>query len=152
MSTSRACTLLCGLLLAGCSESAARGPDTDGPPPMHRSITSTDVALDAGLADLCAVRSSFEVDPTREEPNPWLAAIASCIRTGPLQGRSLELVAHTSVHHDSAYARRVGESRADSLRVRLIENGMSADEVRSSAAVVGDERSVEVRIAARPNL
>lgn len=145
-------SVICGLLLAACSETVspdAAPPDESSQFAAHRPITRTDVALDASLADLCAMRSAFEVDPTREDDSPWLAALATCVTSGPLQGRSLELVAHTSVHRDSPYARRVGESRADSLRARLIEFGMSADEVRSSAAVAGDERSVEVRIAAR---
>lgn len=145
--------LLLGILLTGCSATASPVPASPDPPTARRPLTSTDVALDAPLADLCAVRSSFEVDPTRvdDDQSPWLTALASCITTGPLRGRSLELIAHTSVHRDSPYARRLGESRADSLRARLIENGVDADEVRSSAAVAGDERSVEVRIAPRPD-
>lgn len=144
-----------GILLTGCSatDEAADAADAAAMAPTNqRPLAVTEVALDAAVADLCVVRSSFEVDPTRidhREQSPWLAALASCITTGPLQGRSLELVAHTSVHHDSPYASRLGESRADSLRARLIENGVDADEVRSSAAVAGDERSVEIRIAAR---
>jgi outer membrane protein OmpA-like peptidoglycan-associated protein len=148
--------LLLGILLTGCTETDSAATEHDSTvetvTPTRRPLTVTDVDLDAAVADLCVVRSSFEVDPTRiddHEQSPWLAALASCITTGPLQGRSLELVAHTSIHHDSPYARRLGESRADSLRARLIENGVDASEVRSSAAVVGDERSVVVRIAAR---
>lgn len=148
-------TILCGFLLIGCTETVSPDsapPDDDAAladETPQRPTTVTDVALDAGLADLCAVRSTFEFDPTRDEHDPQLAALASCVTSGPLQGRSIELIAHTSVHHDSAYARRLGESRADSLRALLIENGVSASEVRSSAAVAGDERSVEVRIAPR---
>lgn len=151
--------LFLGILLTGCTESDSAAPEHDSTvstvetvTPTKRPLTVTDVALDAAVAELCVVRSSFEVDPTRiddHEQSPWLAALASCITTGPLQGRSLELVAHTSIHHDSPYASRLGESRADSLRARLIENGVDASEVRSSAAVSGDERSVVVRIAAR---
>lgn len=148
-------TLICGLLLTGCAETTspdAAPPDDEAEVAEMapaRSPSTTDVALDASLADLCAVRSSFEVDTTRSDASPWLATLASCVTEGPLKGRSLELIAHTSVHHDSASARRRGESRAESLRAVLIENGVSEDVVRSSAAVSGDERSVEVRIAPR---
>jgi outer membrane protein OmpA-like peptidoglycan-associated protein len=154
---SRTTALFCGLLLAtGCTETVSPDHADDDAAEAgmaaelanERPFTITDVALDAALADLCAVRSTFEVDPTRDEAraDPSVAALASCITSGPLQGRSLELIAHTSAHHDSKYDRRRGESRAESLRNLLIENGVSQDDVRSSAAVAGDERSVEVRV------
>lgn len=159
---SRTNALIFGLLLAtGCSETISpdtASPDDDddevalaGEPANDRPLTVTDVALDAAVADLCSVRSAFEFDPTREDDTAktQLSALASCVTSGPLQGRSIELIAHTSAHRDSAYARRRGESRAESLRALLIENGVPQDGVRSSAAVAGDERSVEVRIAPR---
>jgi peptidoglycan-associated lipoprotein len=153
--------LFCGLLLAtACSETVspdqgaaddAAEAESAAEHDHERSYTVTDVALDAALADLCAVRSSFEIDPTRAEAahDTSIAALATCFTSGPLQGRSVELIAHTSASHDSKYARRLGESRADSLRDMLVENGLSASDIRSSAAVAGDERSIEVRVAPR---
>lgn len=152
--------LFCGLLLAtACSETVNPDHASDDAAEAEmaaqlandRPYTVSDVALDAALADLCSVRSSIEIDPTHEDPTSktWLAALASCVTSGPLQGRSLELIAHTSAHHDSRYARRLGESRAESLRAMLVENGVPQSEIRSSAAVAGDERSIEVRVVPR---
>lgn len=159
---SRSHALLCGaLLLCGCSETVSpdHAPADDGDDaaamaaeqPRARPPAVTDVALDAALADLCSVRSTFELDPTASDAasDTQLAALATCVTQGPLQGRSIELIAHTSAQHDSRDARRRGESRAESVAALLIENGVPRDDIRSSAAVAGDERSVEVRIAPR---
>jgi hypothetical protein len=139
--------LLLGILLTGCTETDSAATEHDSTvetvTPTRRPLTVTDVDLDAAVADLCVVRSSFEVDPTRiddHEQSPWLAALASCITTGPLQGRSLELVAHTSIHHDSPYARRLGESRADSLRARLRRTQRRGPHRRASIQVSARHR------------
>lgn len=161
--TTRIFAVLCGLALAaGCTETVSPDhapPDVDdgdssalSAEPRHaRASNVTDVALDAAVADLCAMRSTFALDPNHDDKvaEDSLQALASCVTAGPLQGRSLELVAHTSARRDSADARRRGESRAEALRALLIENGVPATEIRGGAAVAGDEQSVEVRIAPR---
>ena len=86
-----------------------------------------------------------------------LSRVAECVKTGPLQGRRIELVGHAS--RDDEYRKTFGSSRADAIRGALLKDGLKADDIVANTASSEDdpdaaatwpsERRVDVRVATR---
>lgn len=171
----RISALIFGLsLVAGCSKSS---PDTAAPDddetadresaPMHaaaeRSPTATGVYLDGALTAVCELPTSedffvYESDAPDAHASQLLDAVAGCVKTGPLAGRRLELVAHTERVADDGKPR--GPTRADPVRAALTRAGVADGDIVTHAEA-GDEdvpldamgwpteRRVDVRVATR---
>lgn len=169
----RISTLIFGLALAaGCSKSSpdAVPPEPQSEPestptraPVAGSPTATGVYLDAVLTAVCELPSSddfFVYEPAAPDAHAdaLLVAVAGCVRTGPLAGRRLELVAHAG--RVDADGHPLGASRADPVRATLVKGGVLAGDIVTHVEV-GDadapldaegwpsERRVDVRVATR---
>lgn len=153
-----ACAFILGLALAaGCS---ATDPITELPVDetelldaaelgRQRPVSITDVRVDAALAALCAMKSSFEVDESRDRSGDVsFAEIAVCFNDGALQGRSLELFAYASPEEDT-FTRHHGDTRIDSVRMHLIAHGFKADDITVHAEGAFDEHEVGIRVQPR---
>ena len=98
--------------------------------PVELPLTVTGVFLDQELVAACEIRlppkAYFEFDSADLdlESNRTLSDVATCVTTGPLRGRKLELVGHTDPRGDDAYNRQLGRSRAESVRDFLLGEGL----------------------------
>lgn len=153
-----ACVLILGIALgAGCS---ATDPATESPVDetelrdaaelgQQRPISITDVDVDQSLALLCETKASFEVGESRDNSgDASFSEIAACFNDGALQGRTLQLFAYTSPHEDT-FTRHHGDTRIDSVRAHLIDNGFAADDITVHSEGVHDEHRVGLRVEPR---
>jgi peptidoglycan-associated lipoprotein len=93
-------------------------------------LTVTGVFLDEELVSMCEIRlppkAYFEFDSADLdlESNRTLSDVATCVTTGPLRGRKLELVGHTDPRGTDTYNKQLGRSRAESVRDFLLGQGL----------------------------
>lgn len=122
----------------------------------------TGVYIDPALMAVCELDSrealvQFDRDAQGREVTAVLAAVARCVKDGPLQGRRIELVGHAA--RGDEYVRSFGSSRADAIRGALVQDGLKADDIVTHAAAAEDdadaadewpsERRVDLRVATR---
>jgi outer membrane protein OmpA-like peptidoglycan-associated protein len=150
---SRSIALLLGLtLLPACAATRAdenrpveqpSQPDTQPAATNTRSSTMSGVYLDPEIARLCSIASPtsfFEFDSAAIESaeNSGLLAVATCVNTGPLKGRQIQLVGHTDPRGTDDHNTQLGKSRADSVMQYLAnKGGVQAD--RMLALSEGEE-------------
>lgn len=98
--------------------------------PTALPLTVSGVFLDEELVVACDIRlppkAYFEFDSATLdlESNRVLSDVATCLTTGPLRGRQLELVGHTDPRGSDAYNTQLGRSRAESVRDFLLSQGL----------------------------
>jgi len=140
----RPLTLILGLLLApACARSNADNNRSEDPGQATqpadnnngaRRMTMSGVYLDPELARICGVaapRAFFEFDSTMVEgaDNSGLTALATCVTTGPLKDRKLELVGHADPRGTDEYNKQLGKSRADSVMDFLTTESVPAERI-----------------------
>jgi outer membrane protein OmpA-like peptidoglycan-associated protein len=170
----RISALILGLsLAAGCSKSS---PDTAAPDDgaayeedmasesfqaTERPMRVTGVYLDPALTAVCELddrNNLLELDAEAEDRmvERTLAAVAACVKTGPLQGRRLELVGYAT--GEDEFRRSFGKTRAETVREVLVKGGIPTGDIVTNAAAEEDpdaaatwpsERRVDIRVATR---
>ncbi len=89
------------------------------------------VFIESPLAAACGITlppaAFFEFDSANLDvaANSSLQEVATCLTTGPLAGRKVELVGHTDPLGDDEYNRQLGRSRAQSVQEFLKTKGVS---------------------------
>lgn len=113
----------------------------------QRPVSITDVHVDEALADLCGLeKPTFEVDEARDRSGDVeFSELASCFNGGALQGRTLELFAYTSPEEDT-FTRHHGGTRSETVRARLIANGVRAEDISLHDEGLLDEHRVDIRV------
>lgn len=142
MSPRSSFVLVLGLALAGCGRSS---PDTVAPvderpePPQvtRRALSVSGINLDPGLASGCGITgvdTFFEYDSAQVEAadSGVLARLATCLTSGPLQGKHIEIVGHADPRGPDEYNAKLGRSRAQSVQDFLIDRGLSASVIAVS--------------------
>lgn len=128
---------------------------------IQRPMRVTGVHLDAALTAVCELDGPdlLELDAEAEDRmvNRTLAAVATCVKTGPLQGRRLELVGHST--GDDEFRKSFGKTRTEMVRAMLVEDGVAAGDLVTNAANAEDDpdaaaqwpsaRRVDIRVATR---
>lgn len=139
-------TTLVALAAAGCARRSADQaaayyyPDEPSSAPDRRAdeylgrgelpLTVSGIFLDQELVTACEIRlppkAYFEFDSADLdlESNRTLSDVATCVTTGPLRGRKLELVGHTDPRGSDDYNKQLGRSRAESVRDFLLDQGL----------------------------
>ncbi len=168
-------TALLGLTLApACARTSAddvqpvqepSSPNAEPQPAAagSRSYSVSGIYLDPELARTCGVtqpKAFFEFDSAAVEgaDNSNLTALATCMSTGPMKDRQLELVGHADPRGTDEYNQRLGKSRAQSVQDFLAGAGVPFERMstRSEGERGADEtnasewpydRRVDIRIA-----
>ncbi|MGH7280485.1 MAG: OmpA family protein [Polyangiaceae bacterium] len=106
-------------------------------PKSTRNLTiSNEIATACGIEfNDVSTAPKFDFDqsvlqPTDEEV---LAQVARCVTTGPLKGRSLELVGRADPRGEVEYNFALGEHRADSVMSYLTQMGVDPQKVGESS-------------------
>lgn len=156
-------------VLGGCGKSS---PDTATPAPAgevgapttsRRPLTITGISLDPNLASGCGITGAeafFEFDSAQVDAADTgvLAQLATCLASGPMQGRRIEVVGHADPRGSDEYNAKLGRSRAHSVQEFLVGRGMQSGAiVVSSAGELGADpndpaewpydRRVDIRLA-----
>lgn len=132
-------------------------------PEDARPLTISGVYLDAELLEACEIplppKAYFEFDSVDIDlnANQTLSDVATCLTTGPLSGRKVELVGHADPRGTDDYNTQLGRSRAESVRDFLLGQGipqanLSTRSVGERDAATSDpgewayERRVDIRL------
>ena len=173
----RISALILGLsLAAGCSKSSrdTASPDAgaNGAAPeaetaseataSQRPMRVTGVYLDPALTAVCELDDrnellEFDAEAEDRMVERTLAAVATCVKTGPLKGRRLELVGHST--GDDEFREAFGKTRAETVRSVLVDDGVPAGDLVTHATDAEDDpdaaaewpsqRRVDIRVATR---
>lgn len=156
-----------GALVAalGCSSTPApKAPEGESDPAPVRSAgpvtpehvspdspTTTAVNIDDAILKACGIaapQAYFAFDSANLRPGDAkpLEDVAKCFISGPLKGRSLQLVGRADPRGETEYNMVLGQSRADRVGTFLEKKGMAKSQVASSSrgamdATGGDEPS-----------
>lgn len=135
-----------GLALAvGCSKTAADtarpGPTQEAPEKpavTTKALTVSSINLDPNLAQGCGitgVETFFEFDSAQVESadSGVLSLLATCLTSGPLQGRHIEVVGHADPRGPDEYNSKLGRSRAQSVEEFLVGRGVLEGNVAVSS-------------------
>lgn len=128
-------------LIAACSATPAQpprtaqaAPVTRAPAPMPTLATQKSperslVQISAEIRKACGVSDDeayFHFDSSRitDDEHSVLKRVAVCFESGPLKGRSMQLVGHADPRGDSEYNMVLGGSRADAVKNFLHRQGL----------------------------
>lgn len=136
----------------GCSSTpAAKSPGMDAEPipvasegpttPDHvspDSDTTTAVNIDDAILKACGIAAPhayFAFDSANLRPGDTkpLEEVATCFISGPLKGRSMQLVGHADPRGESEYNMVLGQSRADRVASFLRSKGVKKAQLASSS-------------------
>lgn len=106
-------------------------PERAGPPPLM----IVGVLLEPTLASACGITlppaAFFQFNSAALDvpDNSSLRDVATCLSTGPLKGRKVELIGHTDPSGNDEYNRQLGRSRAQSVEHFLQKQGVAHDNI-----------------------
>ena len=111
-------------------------PKSTAPKSTGNLTISNEIATACGI-QLNDVDSApkFDFDQSALEPQDEevLTQVARCVTTGPLKGRTLELVGRADPRGEEEYNFALGEHRADSVRSYLTQMGVDPQKVGESS-------------------
>jgi outer membrane protein OmpA-like peptidoglycan-associated protein len=159
--------------LAGC-----RSPEPESPSPELTSAPDAPRAPDLGrgaprikvegaynmyvaepVRKVCSGSApffEFDSSDTRETDQPTMQALAECMISGPLSGKTIQLIGHTDPRGTPGYNAKLGFERAERVKRYLVTHGVaesrvrveSVGEVESSSAPAewAKDRRVEIQL------
>ncbi len=109
-----------------------------------RGFTYSGVQLDPSVATVCKVDTSkayFEYDSANVKGSDMtgLDGVATCVKTGALKGKTLEVVGHADARGDAEYNKQLGHSRAQSVVDYLA--GQGVDKTKLAIVSKGEENA-----------
>jgi peptidoglycan-associated lipoprotein len=119
------------------SPRSAGAPAGDDPDQSNVAI-SGDIKTACGIADSDAL-FAYNSARMQDRDRAILKQLADCFTTGPLKGRTIELVGPADPRGEFEYDYLLGQWRADNIKVALINAGASSGQIATSAR--GDDRA-----------
>ncbi len=106
--------------------------------PNSVSPDETQVVIDPSIREACGISDAdayFEYDSARvsEVGRGVLGRLADCFSTGPLHGKSMQLVGHADPRGSEEYNMVLGSRRAESVKAALGKFGLAPDVVMTSS-------------------
>ena len=119
----------------------AQAPATQAPMPSLAAQKSPErslVQIDQEIRKACNVSDDdayFHFDSSRvtENEHGVLKRVAVCFESGPLKGRSMQLVGHADPRGDSEYNIVLGGSRADAVKDFMRQQGLADGKMATSS-------------------
>jgi peptidoglycan-associated lipoprotein len=102
---------------------------------MDRDIT-VHVFLTDSLRQYCTGPDPFfhfDSDRITSQDQPALYALVSCMDTGPLKGKRIQLTGRADPRGSEAYNDRLGLERAERVKLFLVNHGISTDRVTTAS-------------------
>lgn len=76
----------------------------------------------------------YDSDRITPQDQPGLYALAACLKTGPLQGKRLELTGRADPRGSAAVNEKVGLERAERVKQFLVDQGVAPDRLVAVSA------------------
>ncbi len=108
----------------------------DGDEDDDKSETRSPVNVDDRVTKMCDLpepRFRFDSASISSQARGVLEAIATCFKTGPGKGHSLNIVGHTDPRGEPEYNFGLGQKRAGSVANYLHKAGLGNDRIESSS-------------------
>ncbi|MBA3545779.1 MAG: OmpA family protein [Nannocystis sp.] len=143
-----------GMAEAGQGQAGTAGTTPGTTPVGTPPLALVAVYIESPLAAACGITlppaAFFEFDSASLDvpANSSLQEVATCLTTGPLAGRKVELVGHTDPRGEDDYNRQLGRSRAQSVQEYLQQRGVAEDKLVTRS--MGEARAAEGEPAAWP--
>jgi outer membrane protein OmpA-like peptidoglycan-associated protein len=105
-----------------------------GPKPTRGTYSTTGIRVDQGILTTCGIsapRAYFEFDSAdvKAADTSTLNLVAQCFTTGPLKGKSMQVVGHADPRGTDEYNQKLGKSRAVSVEEFLVTRGVADEKV-----------------------
>jgi peptidoglycan-associated lipoprotein len=125
----------------------ASAPARDDP---NRSIVaiSEDIKRACGISDSDAF-FAFNSAQVRARDRAILSQLAVCLTTGPLKGRKMQLVGHADPRGEVEYNYLLGQQRADSVKIALLDAGSSSAQIATTSRGEDDAKGTDETTWAR---
>ena len=81
----------------------------------------------------------FDSSDTRDTDQPTMQALAQCMLSGPLAGKTIKLIGHTDPRGTPNYNEKLGLERAERVKHYLIAHGVDTSRVQVES--VGEEEA-----------
>ena len=119
---------------------AAPAPMPAPPPP----ITTTGVYLDPTIASACGIPQPkmyfpFDSAEVKNSDSATVDKLSACLTTGPLKGKTLDIVGRTDPRGSDEYNKKLGKSRADSVAEVLTAHGLGEGMIKTRST--GEEKA-----------
>ena len=114
-------------------------------PPMSHAVstpmptpTSSHVAISETIRKACGIPVedayfAFDSSVIRQGDARVLDQVATCFETGPLKGRTMNLVGHCDPRGDAEYNMLLGDRRAQSVKDYIELRGLSGPQMQTSS-------------------
>jgi peptidoglycan-associated lipoprotein len=105
---------------------------TPAPATQSQVVISDEIRRACGIADEDAY---FDFDSAVLRPNAvnMLQTLATCFETGPLKGRTMQLIGRCDPRGDAEYNMILGEHRAESVRHYIAGRGLAASQMETTS-------------------
>ena len=105
-----------------------------GPKPTKPTYSTTGIRVDKTILTTCGIstpRAYFEFDSAdvKAADTSTLNLVAQCFTTGPMKGKSMQVVGHADPRGTDEYNQKLGKSRAVSVEEFLVARGVADDKV-----------------------
>ncbi len=146
----KSAAILAFALVACGNAKPAAPPENTAPPPaptaqkVEQKQVSTNVNLSSDILAACKIEFAnpteapkFEYDSAKLAPDDErvLTQVATCLTTGPLKGRAVQLVGRTDPRGTDQYNMALGANRANQVSDFLKQHGVSLLTVTSRGAI-----------------
>lgn len=133
---------------------------TPAPATQSQIVISDDIRRACGIADEDAY-FAFDSAALRSDATHMLQTLAMCFQTGPLKGRTMQLIGRCDPRGDAEYNMILGEQRAESVRHYIAGRGLEASQMETTSRGKMDaigyneatwalDRRVEISLAPTP--
>lgn len=102
------------------------------PAPPSSVVVSEDIQKACGLPEPKAY-FAYKSSKLRHDAQSFLKTLARCFTAGPLHKRQIQLVGHADPRGSDAYNHVLGQRRAESVKLAMLELGMQAGQISTSS-------------------
>ena len=142
------------LVACGSDQHPAQSPASSPPSPFvatapvpaatTASLTTTGVYLDPTIASACGIPQPkmffpFDSAEVKNSDSATVDKLSQCLMSGPLKGKSLEIIGRTDPRGGDDYNKQLGKTRADSVSEVLSSHGISQAMLRTRST--GEEKA-----------
>ncbi|HEX7665739.1 MAG TPA: OmpA family protein [Polyangiaceae bacterium] len=111
-------------------------PDLGHGAPRSETDQMYNLWLAPGVASICSGPSpffAFDSSKPDTESQPTMQNLVDCMRTGPLQGKSIILIGRTDPRGSDDYNIKLGRDRAERVKKYLVANGIDQTRVMTDS-------------------
>lgn len=111
---------------------AVAAPAPPPPPPPPSIVVSKDIQDACGLSEPKAY-FAYNSSKLRRQDQTFLKSLAHCFSAGPLQKRAIQLVGHTDPRGSDTYNHTLGQQRAESVKMAMLDLGLRSSQIITSS-------------------